>query len=281
MNTKPAHLDFAAFPHESQICVWCGTTPERIHDQFRVTHDVVHPLDGYVTLCDSCAWRDFATPTTRNRKIENRWRTTAPLLIPIVPDAPIYLVVRKKCDDIMLADAIKEVFARLPRKIRNKIVSYTMADPLWFLRGLRFECLGRWAGISDAAGMNMENGHVIRLRASFVKTATPDALLTTIAHELGHTEQCAEDLTFRTQNECELDVERRIAEWGFGNEDGTAKESAVDHLDAIVRRAREVKKAIQNCHCPSGNYAVATSRCLQKAYGALWNAERRWSGSDQ
>ena len=75
---------------------------------------------------------------------------------------------------------------------------------------MRFEALGRWPGMGRTVGMNMDCGHVIRLRASFVRQANNHALIEVIAHELAHTEQKAEELCFDSSDECERDVEERL-----------------------------------------------------------------------
>ncbi len=80
---------------------------------------------------------------------------------------------------------------------------------------MRFEALGRWPGMGDASGMNMDGGHAIRLRASYVRSSGMQELTKRIAHELAHTEQKALGLRFESDNECERDAEERVKSWGF------------------------------------------------------------------
>ena len=145
--------------------------------------------------------------------------------------------------------------------------------------GMHFEALGRWPGMGDCRGMNMDYGHVIRLRASFVRQANIDALIEVIAHELGHTEQKAEELVFDSSDECERDVEERLRSWGFDN--GTTEdddETFRDTLDEIIKWAEEGKAAILSGKRPSANYAVDAICEANKAVSAVIRATDRWNG---
>jgi hypothetical protein len=146
-------------------------------------------------------------------------------------------------------------------------------------KGMRFEALGRWPGMGSYDGMNMDWGHVIRLRASYVRRADTEDLAQTIAHELAHTEQKAEDLYFDWDNECERDVEERLKSWGF--DDGTTEDderTLRDTYDMIIGLAEEGKGAILSGKRPSANYAAEAVRQAEKAVSAVIRASGCWKG---
>ena len=130
-----------------------------------------------------------------------------------------------------------------------------------------------------ATGMNMDNGHAIRLRASSVTGSDVQELGTTIAHELAHTEQKAEGLHFESGDECERDVEERLKSWGFDN--GTTKDderTLRDTFDSIIRLARKGRAAIYDGKSPSRNFAADAIRQADRAVEAVIKASKRWRG---
>ncbi|MHB0958242.1 MAG: hypothetical protein ACYC0X_12250 [Pirellulaceae bacterium] len=271
------HIDFALVENEVKCCVVCDEIPhdDRWWDHPRVTLGRLHPIGGLVGICERCGY------SVRKKPLLAKWRKTAPPFIRIVAGAPILLVVRGSCDDKALATAIRETFDRVPMPSRKKIMEYVCTDERHSTtgKGLRFEAIGRWPGMSDATGMNMDSGHAIRLRASFVRTSDVQELATVIAHELAHTEQKAEGLHFEIDNECERDVEKRLKSWGFDN--GTTEDderTLRDMFDSIIRLAEKRKATIHSGMFPSGNCAADAIRQAKKAMDAVIRASECWKG---
>lgn len=277
----PGHIDFALAGHEIKRCVLCGEVPQdgQWWSDYRVTPEIPHPIRGSVGVCLKCSRWD--EDDNLADKVLVTWRRTALSFIPIVPHTPIQLAVRGCCNDVALASVIRDTLVRVPLRCRQRVMDYVLADGHCSTtgKGMRFEALGRWPGMGTAAGMNMDNGHAIRLRASFVRKADMPDLSGTIAHELAHTEQKAEGLTFDSDDECERDVEERLKFWGFDDgstEDGTR--ALLDTFDAIIRLAKKGKTAIRNARSPSGNYAADAIREAEKAESAVVRASERWKG---
>ena len=185
------------------------------------------------------------------------------------------------CDDEALAQAIRDTFDRIPERSRRKIVDYVCSNR-GFLKspsGLRFEALGRWPGMGNCIGMNMDGGHAIRLRASFVRSASAEQLVEVIAHELAHTEQHAEERLFDLSDECERDVEERLRTWGFENGSTEADRTSLDDtFDEIIRKAHEGKASIREQELPSANFAADAICEAHKAVSVLIRASERWNG---
>jgi len=225
---------------------------------------------------------DYYCADKPEEEIIANWRQTAPPFIPIFADLPIQLVVRGRCDDAALAQAIRDTFDRIPAPSRRKIVEYVCShDGVSTTgKGMRFEALGRWPGMGNYDGMNMDWGHVIRLRASYVRRADTEDLAQTIAHELAHTEQKAEDVYFDLDDECERDVEERLKSWGFDS--GTTEDherTLRNTYDMIIELAERGKSAILSGKTPSGNYAAEAICEAEKAMSAVIRASGFWEGT--
>lgn len=284
-KTSNCHIDFAVASNEIKYCVVCGEVPPEggWWDHVRVTPAGPHPVGGLVGLCSRCRTYEFYRlgPKKLTDRICSRWRKTAPPFIPIVPNAPIQLVVRGCCNDEALAVTIRDTLDRVPVRSRQKIMDYVLTENSCFRtgKGMRFESLGRWPGMGECVGMNMDGGHAIRLRASFVRKADVQDLTSTIAHELAHTEQKAEGLMFDWDNECERDVEERLKRWGFdGSATESGKKTMLESFDSIIRLAKKGKAAIYHTKLPSGNYAAEAIRQAEKAETAVIRACERWRG---
>jgi hypothetical protein len=147
-------------------------------------------------------------------------------------------------------------------------------------KGMRFEALGRWPGMRTCVGMNMDQGHAIRLRASYVNTASHSSLLGTIVHELAHTEQWAEGRHILDNDECERDVEARLRAWGL--EEGCTefdRQALLDSMDQIIKYAEKLKRTIKKQeHLPSGSFATAAFSEAERVLKVMTRLADRWRG---
>jgi hypothetical protein len=238
-----------------------------------------NPVGGLVGVCSSCGWRQVEKA---EGEIVAKWRQTAPPFIQIIPGVPIQLVVRERCDDTALAQAIRDTLGKVPLPSRQKIIDYVLSDETYTTgKGMRFEALGRWPGMRTCQGMNMDRGHAIRLRASYVKQASVESLIGTIAHELAHTEQWAEGRFFESDDECERDVEARLRTWGF--EDGSTeneKQELLFEIDQVIKYAKAMKRKVASSGLPSGNYAAEALSEATRASNMMMRSWCRWSGRE-
>lgn len=289
------HINFALWDEEIKLCAFCGKIPEPVtlyhgvpvggwYGDIKVTTPGKYGIGGLIAQCSRC--RDGALATQKHqRTLIREWQQTAPRCIQLIPKKPIQLVVRGCCDDEYLATVIREAFDKLPERSRRKIIDYVLSDEEYSVtgKGLRFEALGRWPGMGDAVGMNMDRGHAIRLRASLVKKAKRDgsvALVETIAHELAHSEQHAEGRSFASPDECERDVEARLRGWGFTYTDSTkpGKAYLLSLLNGIIRAARTAKAEIRSCEVPSGTAVNKAISQAKRALEATHRTAERWKG---
>jgi hypothetical protein len=179
-----------------------------------------------------------------------------------------------------LAQAIRDTFEKVPPLSRQKIIDYVVSDEGYSTgRGMRFEALGRWPGMGNCQGMNLDRGHAIRLRATFVRKAASESLVGTIAHELAHTEQWAEELIFESDDECERDVEARLRAWGF--DEGTTeseRQELLFEIDQVIKYAKRMKRKVVRSGLPSGNYAAEAISEATRASNMMIRSCCRWSG---
>jgi hypothetical protein len=286
LKTASGHIDFAVSQDEIKVCARCGRMPDlrdvRWDDFPRFTRAGRYPLGGLVGICSSCGYFMFRA------EVQRRWRETAPACIQLVPGMPVQLVVRRACDDKALAQFIRETIEKVPASSWNKILGYVMSGQPWSVtgKGMRFEALGRWPGMGDCAGMNMDRGHVIRLRASYVRDSLNEAresLSEVILHELAHTEQRADGRSFESSDQCERDVEERLHVWGIDSvEQGKKAQKAalLDHLGAIVELAETAQAKVRQGKLPSGNYALKAANEAERACNYIDRASRSWEGVD-
>ncbi len=276
------HIDFALDSDEIMLCVRCGEVPNetclgRWYDSaMLVTPAGRYPVGGLVGVCSSCGW----SGRVRKREILATWRKTAPPFIQVVPGVPVQLVARGCCDDSALAQLIRDTFEKVPPPSRQKIIDYVMSDEGYATgKGMRFEALGRWPGMRACQGMNLDRGHAIRLRASYVKRASIESLVSTVAHELAHSEQWADGLFFEYEDECERDVEARLRAWGF--DDGATETDRHDllfEIDQVIKYAKRMKKKVACMGLPSGNFAAEAVAEATRASNMLIRSCCRWSG---
>jgi hypothetical protein len=148
------------------------------------------------------------------------------------------------------------------------------------LKGLRFEALGRWPGMRDCIGMYMAKGHVIRLRASHVNLDGAKAVIQTVAHELGHTEQEADGKKFKTANEYELDVQQRLGAWGFDPGDATEdqRDYLLTQLEEVMTKVRELDARVRTGKLPSPAAAHKAHARIDRALANLCEAGDAWEG---
>lgn len=280
------HIDFALNSNEIEVCVLCGKAPTPSSWSGSLWYDggmtVVpggrYPIGGLVGVCSSCGYR------SQKRDILAKWRQTAPRFIQIFPGTAIRLVARECCDDASLAQVIRETFEAIPVSSRRKIMEYVTTSDDYSVtgKGMRFEALGRWPSMGDCLAMNMDYGHAIRFRASYVKSALDDRrnLVGTIAHELAHTEQCADNKYFDFSDDCEKDVEERLRAWGF--EPGVTediKQQLLSEVDLILKFASVAKDEITAQRTlPSGNFAAAALSEATRATNAVMRLSDRWRG---
>ena len=147
-------------------------------------------------------------------------------------------------------------------------------------KGMRFEALGRWPRMGTCAAMNMDRGHAIRFRASYVNKASSESLVGVVAHELAHTEQYAEEKYFESDDECERDVEARLRAWGFdaGSTDFHRQE-LLGEIDQILKFAKDMKATIQmQMRLPSGNFVAEALSEATRARNMMVRSIGRWSG---
>jgi hypothetical protein len=283
-----SHIDFALNPKEIKVCVLCNNVPTQSswsgslwYDRgMTVTPGGRYPIGGLVGVCSSCGWG------SKKRDILAKWRQTAPRFIQIIPGTAIRLVARECCNDASLAQVIRETFEAIPVVSRRKIMEYVTTSDDYSVtgKGMRFEALGRWPSMGVCLAMNMDWGHAIRFRASYVKDALNDRpnLVGTIAHELAHTEQCADDKYFEFSDDCEKDVEERLRAWGFdaGGTEGDRQELLTE-VDLIIKYATEMKDAIKKQeHLPSGNFVAEALSEATRASNMLIRSADRWSGRE-
>ncbi len=258
MSNAPftGHIDFALSEREINVCVVCCRRRDDPQTQHRsrswryveVTPAGRYPIHGLVGVC--CGDEEFPN----KKKIVADWRQKAPDFIRLFRDLPIQLVARGRCDDKALAQAIRDVFAKVPSPSRKKVIDYVLSSDHSSTtgKGMRFEALDRWPKMGIYTGMNMDCGHAIRLRASHVKRATNESLLVIIAHELAHTEQNADNLRLR-EEESELDVESRLRSWGFDVQ-AAKKETGnqlLSQVNEIIRLAKLMRERVRSSDLPS------------------------------
>lgn len=290
MNVKMKHLDYALLGDEITICAGCGS--ELLRGQNRYGSVAVTPagryaVGGMIGLCSECGYSKWGNRETQKATIK-KWRETAPQCIQLLRGKPVQLVVRGKCNDLDLAKAILTTFEKVPDQSRTKILDYVLSHEECTVtrKGMRFEALSRWPGIHLAAGMNLDRGHAIRLRASYVRDCMRRDdmadLILTIAHELGHTEQEAEGKSFENDDESERDVEARLLSWGFHSGQTTeSRESLLAQFDSIIRLAKNAKKDVANCNPPSSNFRNAALSQADRAMNDIIRAVDRWKGIGQ
>jgi predicted Zn-dependent protease with MMP-like domain len=285
------HLDFALLDQEVKICAICKQARSNEVGTEKVTPGGIHSVGGYIAFCPDCwghdhYWLDGDDRTNAKREqLIAQWRPTAPPCIQVIKGKPVQLIVRGKCDDQKLADVIESTFGKVPDESRKKIMDYLLSLHSFTVTGvgMRFEALGRWPGMGATVGMNMDRGHAIRLRASYVNECMRhediDDLIHTIAHELAHTEQMADDKSFETDDECERDVESRLLDWGFGSGLSMEKrETMLAHIDLVIREAKSARKEVTKCSPPSGNYLNDAISQAERAVNNIRRATDRWRG---
>lgn len=278
------HIDFALYANEIKLCVLCGEAPTQAswssslwYDKgISVTSSGRYPIGGIVGICTSCGYRG-----TKKRDILAKWRQTAPRFVQIIPGTAVRLIARGCCDDVRLSQVIRDTFDKVPDTSRRKIMEYVMTPGFSITgKGMRFEALGRWPRMGTCLAMNMDCGHAIRLRASYVKDASIECLVGTIAHELAHTEQYAEEKHFESNDECERDVEARLRTWGFdaGGTDSHRQE-LLGEIDQILRFAKDMKATIQmQKQLPSGNFVAEALSEATRARNMMVRSIDRWAG---
>lgn len=254
------HIEFAATTDEVNKCALCDrrltAKCRKMGSRTVFLRDEDDPeaasIGGLVGVCQWC-WLHKNV----YRELQE-WSASAPLLTSLIPGRPIYLVDRAPSCYWVLGDLIQGTLERIPETARNTILDYAMTNDYRSVskRGLRFETLPSWPGASpNAAGVNMDRGHVIRIRTSVLKRESDEMLMQTIAHELAHTAQWAEDaLDATSMNECELDAEPRVRAWGFG-ETGASENDRKEflaNLDAISQAATTFKSLWKRGIFPAG-----------------------------
>jgi hypothetical protein len=278
MQKNTGHIDFALKPKEIRQCVACGKVAGTWADYPSVTPAGRYTIQGLVGICKECEYS--YDREERWREIVKNWRSAAPPFIQLWPRTRMQLVARGRCEDEALAQVIKETLAKVPQRSRQKIVDYVHTDYAYSTTGMgmRFEALDRWPGMGEVVGCNMDWGHAIRLRASHCRRGG-DGLVTTIAHELAHTEQRAEGKRFETEDECERDVEARLQTWGFPC-GATAEDRSTMQgiLDDVIREATWLRESVQRWKLPSSNYVTVAIRQVERAVACLDRAGARWRG---
>lgn len=288
--TDAGHIDFASFADEVKCCARCrqvfstsrGTS--KMWCIVLVTPRGPFAIGGLIGVCIDCLSNLEPRYNEKAiiRMVKANWRRTAPKFIQLIPRRPIQLVVRGHYDDAALARLIREtIFQVLPAASRRKIIEYVCDTNQSTAtgKGMRFEALRRWPGKGVCAGMNMDQGHAIRLHAPTLRKLTRESISEVIAHELAHTEQYAEKLPFINQNARELDVEERLQRWGVKQRDFRHERRLLtSQCNTIIQFAEDAKAIIETGKAPSGNFAAETDRQLSNAQVALQRAKDRWQG---
>jgi hypothetical protein len=156
--------------------------------------------------------------------------------------------VRGCYDDATLAALIRDTIeTRLPAPSRKKIMEYVCDSHKGTTtgKGMRFEALSRWPKMGTCAGMNLDRGHAIRLKAPYLKKASPEEIT-----EVINSEQHAEGIRFAGSNECGLDVEERLLTWGFHGSDTECERSElIRFYDEIIRCAEKLQSKGSDDEC--------------------------------
>jgi hypothetical protein len=272
------HIDFALHCYELKRCAVCGQPSKAWWNDYKVTPRGRNAIRGLIGVCVEChMFRRYRN----NFKVIAKWRENAPTLIDIIPRTPIQLGVRKRCNDKALAQLIRSTLEdKVPARSRKKILDYVLSHEQYTTtgKGMRFEALGQWPGIGHAWGMCMDWGHAIRLRASHVRQSSPEEVVQTIAHELAHTEQRAEERKFDSEDGCERDVEERLRRWGVMADSEYRRNSMVQQLNEVIEAANHIKAKILREKVPSGNFAAAAARQADIAVDHIFNVGEWWAG---
>ncbi len=227
-------LEFGVEPGDQPIrCAWCGWRNGaeqggfffrsdrkdrlQLHRCFPGPHFV---MDGYVAMCDRCL------PYTIQ---DHNWQCAWPgvwIVYPLRCD-PIDVFVYGYANDFKVADALKQVWGKIPYRHRQLMRVYLRDDdraredgqtPVAWQR-LRIETLPAWSNWGRGwLGCNMAKGHVIRLWATAVKRMNQKSLAALLAHELAHTYQRAQG-SAKAGKSREAEAQGIAARWGFPNKD--------------------------------------------------------------
>jgi hypothetical protein len=240
-------LEFGPTPFLPYRCAWCGypdAAEKNLFSSFSSDWDDgvnvgrIYPgpqfvMDGYVALCDECQWvvRDHREPS-RGHGIAS--------LRPI-RGCPIEILAYGYADDLRVADAVSQVWQRIPHLERRRIRVFLADDvreadddgqPPVALGRLRIETLPLWPVWGRGLlGSNMACGHVIRVWATAARYMNQPALAALFAHEMAHTYQHATgtipvsqdafDVAARkkVKGQMEAEAQEIAGRWGFPDTD--------------------------------------------------------------
>jgi hypothetical protein len=195
------------------------------------------PVAGQIGVCISCFETLRVQPLKEDctevlpRKIFNgvpywdeieqahtrRW--TPPHPAQPIKGVPIYQLLRGFSDEDRLGRCLRRTWKRIPRRAQQRITAFLEErepyHPTVSKGSLRIEALPDWPGRrKDLLGACMNQGHAIRLHSPTMNAAPVELVSFVVAHELGHTYQCAAGLYDWGFDE-EEHVEELLKKWGI------------------------------------------------------------------
>jgi hypothetical protein len=224
------YADFGLSTFEIVQCTFCGITQRKAMaaTHFSLIGYVVPPgplcpVTGMVGICIDCLPKVWAHSYGEVKcwgpfqRTDGSW--SAPASVQPIPREPIYILIRRFCDEDRLAELVRATWKRIPPRARRRMRSHWKIDPEShsLCNGpLRIEALPSWPEFRQCLGMCMTAGHAIRLHSLTVQAAPDEVVSSLIAHEVAHVFQHATGASLSRPNRViEAEVSRLLDGWGF------------------------------------------------------------------
>jgi hypothetical protein len=250
------YADFGLSPLEIFKCTFCGITQRAAmaDTHFSLIGYVVPPgplcpVTGMVGICVHClpkVWSHFAGEVKcwgPFQRTDRSW--SPPATVQPIPREPIYILIRKFCDEERLAELVRSSWTRIPARARRRLRAHwkTQEGSHSLSSGpLRIEALPSWPEFRQCLGMCMTAGHAIRLHSLTVQAAPDEVVSTLIAHEIAHVYQFATGANWNRPNRViKEEVSRLLDGWGF-RESAISKwcqKQSDERFYAMLRRKEE------------------------------------------
>jgi hypothetical protein len=244
--TGAIYADFGFSLEEVFECAFCKTSEKDALeiDGFSLMRHPVPitpqtPIAGLIGVCLVCLeslkqfdyhgrshylapviFEGAAYPTDALRLRPLQW--TPPPMSQPVQGVPMHHLLRDFSDEHRLGELIRQTWERIPKSAREAMVKLwrkpSSEGPSLITGALRIESLPNWPERSKKClGQCLNGGRAVRLHSPTVNAMTDAAVMTLIAHELGHCYQWA--ISVRRSIDLEDHVIKLLSEWGFDNSD--------------------------------------------------------------